>query len=260
MSLWTKLGKWADNMEKQRTASIAQKNAASSSKLTKAYFANTLSALDGSITTLFKLSGEITVQRLGEMVARYVDDLGGVIVEKLSEQEARLQHWLDHTFKLYDNSLHQLFTAFNTAAEQRHAEQESWAFGLSEKLKASDANNSARYLAMQERISQLSADNMNQHNVAFGTMVGLFENLTEQIQRANTRKSNAPTLEWVMENADELIRLGTSLRNLQENNVPPATATGEVVRSIRQLLGYDITLEVIGSALGDKTVEWSMAA
>lgn len=262
MSFYETLAAWAAGMERRRVEAKARKKTGPTKKLTYANFANTMSSFEGSMSTLFELSGNITLQRLGEMVAHYVDDMGTAISDVFDQKLETMQRWIENGFKLYENSMQGFFTAYNTAAEQRYEAIRASTRGLYLHMEASEKNQSERYLAIHEHMRQISVDNNNMNAVNFKTMIALFENLTEQIQKLQKRqvvRPPGPTLPWLMEKAEDLIWLGTALKALQENTAPASVARLEVVKSIRSLSDQCFSINDVAEALEDRVSLWNAA-
>lgn len=109
-------------------------------------------------------------------------------------------------------------------------------------------------LDMTDRFVQLMGQQVYHFDVLQGTQIGLYSNLTEQNQGLalklqqihhvllqQQRTNNAPSLEWLADNAEELIRLGQALYIVRENSAPPDQARLNLIKTIRALTEFSIT-------------------
>ncbi len=271
MSLYKLIADWASeaeaNAEQKRKLRLDKLN-----KLTKAGFNNALHSLSGEISRHFEVSGNLIIQYTNNIVTEQISKGVNVISQSLDS----FKLWLDDSFRMLGNelskhttecvqALHELTEGAFTRAEDKATKRQNAIMNMliatSKQSGAHDLNNADRYLSTIERIRLLETKIDKDNEVLFNTMIGLFENLTEQIQAMRRpldkqRFSPAPTLEWLMDNADEVIRLGAALNNLRENNVPPHDAKLCVVKSVRSLNDYSVAR--IWEALESRTAAWGV--
>lgn len=258
MSLYTEITAWAIRREKireekeQRNKLKLEANGHNPKRhVTFAQFANTMGAMDGSICSVIKLAGDISVARFSEITAQTLADFSGIIESAVTECGENVMRYVNQRVNMLTSVVRDCFKEFT----ERQEETNGAIFGLYEYNKAMEANNSSRYLELQEENIRLRFDALQQHNIMFNTTIALFENLTEQIQSLKKRQVERPaepTLPWLMDKSEELIRYGTALKNLQENNIPLNTARIEVVKSLRALLDHNVSISDIGDLIDGK--------
>jgi hypothetical protein len=195
--------------------------------LTYAMLHTALSSLYADVLRMSGTDKVHIVQRVVDIVGSNVNDLSRV----LSDMHQSTKEFFERGRMMSDNLLTNVGKALSLQLEAIE-------YNILERLRYNDAR------------AECSA------NVQFSTTIALFENLTEQIQAL--RKDNTrPSLDWLANNADELIVLGAALFNLRENNVPPDQARVNLVKSLRALTDYSI--EAIDEAFTPVAREWGVA-
>ena len=265
MSFWKKLASWASKMEEESTR---RKVPSKHRPLSHAEFHNTLDAFGGELGKMIEMSGHLVVQH----VSTCVSDLTRVAKDIVDDGACKLQGWMEATFKLYEASIGSYFATFNEASEIRHREAEDRAakrqnhvmnglIGVAKQMGSTELNQGERYLELMERIRVLEMDNDEKHRVMFNTMIALFENLTEQIQkkqRVVVEYREEPTLEWLVDRADEIIDFADALKAIRDNTIPPDAATMKAVRCVRGMM--QVSIHDIQELLKARTQQWQLAA
>ena len=269
MSFWKNVAAWATKME-QQTAERKARKSGLNNQLTYAGFHNTITALSGEIAKHFETAGGLLVQH----ISTCTNDLAIATKSLFTKEMDEFRNWMDHGFKSLDNTIYEsvrcVVQTANDASEERHKEADERSLrhhnivinnilGLFQHQKTADDNNSQRYVALVERLNDMEIRNFERHDITFKTVIALFENLTEQVQskkRPIIVTNAGPTLAWMMDNAEELIRFGTAMNNLRENNAPPNITVLEAVKSIRAMA--DFGMLDIKNAIDEKARQWGI--
>jgi hypothetical protein len=241
------------------------------SPVTKAFFVNVMDGHFGGVSQLFETSHTLLIQRLNDLLTAKVNDTAVLVRNVLMDKLETLQHWMDHSWKLMDSIISETLATYNTAAEARHAESEHNATGrmgvimrhiagLFRHQQAMSTNDHHRFVVTQDRLAFIEATMNYNANQQHNLLVALHANLTKQIQtkqRVVIEYRPQPTLDWMMDHADEICRFAKALTAVKENLNPPNQTMLEVVKSARSML--DVSIDDIRTALDDKAREWGVA-
>lgn len=226
MTIWKMIAAFCEEREKaakERKETKQRKG----TPLTYAMFHTALSSLYADMVRMSGTDKVHVVQRMVDIVGSNVGDLSNV----LSDMHQGTKEFIERGRMMTDNLLANVGKA------------------LSRQIEVAEFN-------ILDHLRYVEAKAEHNANIQFGTTIGLFENLTEQIQ-ALRRGNDKPSLSWLANNADELIVLGSALFNLRENNIPPEQARSSLVRSLRALTDY--TIEDIDEAFTPVAREWGVA-
>lgn len=247
MSFYKKLADWASGMEQRK---IERKAIRFKQPVSMLEFHNTISSLFGDFCQVTEHNCTLLIARTNDMLTNIVkvldtrfSDWGCVIRDMLVDIKGQI---VDQLFITADDIDHK--------AGKRHNVVVNYIFGLFEHQKTMDLNESNRYLELMERIRIQDLRLEEYMNICLNTQVGLFEKITEVFGYSNS----GPTLDWVIDNADELMRFSMAMKNIRENNVPSNIGVNEAAKCLRTMLNVD-TAEVI-AALDAKTAQWASAA
>jgi len=255
MSIWKKLSKWADAMEKEAEKGRERKKRRKADRriqrvVTYVDLLNNLHALSGEISKLLESAGALTIQH----ISFCFKDFGRVLSEKFDHIES----WTEQRFGLHEAYMESIikghFDAHDGAAEIRHNELRNGMNAILTYMQAAELNNSDRYLQQLERVrlAQVAAD--TNHDVMFGTMLALNEHLLGILQA----KTNEPTLPWLLDNVDSLMALSDALKTLRDNTVPPEMARVKGVTALRSIV--DVSSEQASEAVEKLARHWDVAA
>lgn len=240
MSFWKKLSAWANHMEAQ-----AERRKADRRVLRNATYVDLKNSLDvfgGEIAKMLDTTGSIIVQKLG--------DFSKVVRDQLNAQ----QEWIENSFRLYDNMLTSTLRTYNEAAELRHEESRLSLDGIAKYLMAMGRNQDDRYIQLTKRLEMLEARSEYYHGVEQGTTIGLFENLTDQIQA----QGQTPRLQWLLDNVEELISFCNAMQKLRDNTEAPQNVIADAVRSVRSIV--EVSTAEAQEGIDDIALRWGVAA
>lgn len=239
MSFWKQVESWAKGMEERRAERQEKQKSASLGRLE---FQCTIASLFGDMCKLFENNFTLLIVRFNEMLRdqvrvldmRFSDTckvLGDIIKEAKNQTIAQMLVTADDA---------------DRRAAKRHDKTANFIFGLLEHQQKTHKAMLERFNIQDRKIEEFL-------NVVLNTQTGLFERLAESFQAMS-----GPSLEWFMENYDELMKFGVAARNLQENNVPPNMGASKVAQSLGFLVSADA--RDIAAALDAKMDQQANAA
>lgn len=108
-----------------------------------------------------------------------------------------------------------------------------------------DASNGDRMLALIDRFRDLEAKNKHQYMLLSAKMNAVFSSLSAQINdlrpKARQHYTTEPSLEWLMDNLDEIIEMAGVASAIRDNAIPQDTGIYRLTKALRKLYLYSAT-------------------
>lgn len=107
-----------------------------------------------------------------------------------------------------------------------------------------DAANGDRMLSIVDRFRQLEAVTEHRYMMTQAKLNAMFNSLSSQLNdlRPKTREQyrTNPSLEWFMDNLDEIVRVAEIVELVRKNHIPSDKSSYELTKAIRKLHLYSI--------------------
>lgn len=231
-------------------------------------FHNRMDAFSGELSTMMNLAGSI----INQHISTCMSDFGGIVSQNFVEAYDKLQVWLDQTFKLYENSVQHIIGTFNSACEVRHQEAQSLEqrnhnklfesiMGLWKHIQSHEFGENHRYNTMCDRMDTLERKRERDLDVMLATMAAMQDNVMTAVmqkQRVVTEYKVQPTVEWILDHSDELIRLCSALKGMQNNDYPVQHAITDAIKCFRAMMPCEMSIFAIKDALEERATQWGL--
>lgn len=232
-------------------------------RLTPAFVLKHLSQLSGELYRHSETFAVNFFMRQKELLDKHTSDQTVALQAVIDDKLSKAQGVFVSVGKMIAHEVKQLFHDREEQIAQQHQEFMLGFAALARQNEVYEQNATGRHVALLEGLRQVAAADQRNHDINFGTMIGLYENLTMQIQglmnalmgaREKARYASHPSLDWIADNADLLIKFGDDLANLRDNNVPREIAMTQAIRSLRAMVMYGIS--DVKAALVKRTEAW----
>lgn len=228
MSFWKWLGEVSYTLEAAEATAEKKREARRKERLealkytfanlvTRNEFHRRVNDLGTGISQIFNTIGIQIVTKVNEISIRHTNDLGKVICLKLDDIEMRIKDFIARGENLIKVQVRDTVIGALSGIE-----------------KAADHRQHATNALVMEQAKQANVV-ANQHQVE---LLQRFQELKQLIEP--TQANGQPTVEWLAENADNIIELGDSFKSLRDGTIPASPAMVQVVRAVRALIEVDM--------------------
>lgn len=271
MSFWKGLAKFAEAMAekaekpKRMPKVVAVREVDGVQLLTRNWFDNAITALEGHTANLWRDGGAIIKQH----VSNVTNDMILVLKELFEDRMEEQRGVISNDFRL---GLEKWFKGFGSDAEVRHQEAMSLMTqqhnqvmeavkGVALRAAATDHSWGERWLESLE-VQRLGRDKTdNQLDLILGTQERLFQNVVAQIQakhRIIRVYENMPSAKWLMEHANELIDVGDAMKAVRDGETEPHYARNAVIKAFRGLFGPTVSMDLLADHLHEAACRWGL--
>lgn len=281
MSFWTSMAAFAANREAARVERYKRAEAKRSTRLDRPV---TYAGLRNVTDTM---PVEIT-ERISNRLAAMLSDHIKVLVDHSNEKSEQQIEWVNSGFKLFDNMIldslkgtaDALMGFIDLRFDKVHKEHSAFV-EISSRRNTNIVNmlvgslNQAREYKEQILQSIMEADKRAEyrHEVMMNSLGGLVHQMfkmhtetldgmtatAKAVTAAAPERGDAPTVEWLLDNRDELVRFAKALSNLEYNDAPAEHAGVAAVASLKNMLP-NVTLAEARDAIADRAIKWGVAA
>ena len=183
---------------------------------------------------------EMETDKIIQHSNRSISDVAVVIKELVDD---RVKTFVDRGNSLLAACMGRVFVSvegLRTSVDDHHKVVKTWFATIAEHAEVVDKRNSERYLKLHENQARAEMLSCHHHDVNVKTQAAMWESLTAQIRclavpHEKERFASAPTLEWVIDNMDELIELGEVMAKIRDNEAPRENTIYSAVKAIRAL-------------------------
>ena len=220
---------------------------------------NEFHALRGELHTSWEHNGANLVQRIVDQMNTRFSDSNVVARDMLDERSVGIKSFVERGNSLLMSSIGRIFvnvhgleTKISDWVSQIIRGQEE----TSRQAALYDQAESDRYLTLVQQIQHLNNRLDQDRNEMLRVQALQYDAFTLQVENIrkalpkqdNERFNSAPTLEWVMDNLDEIIEVAKTAEAVKYNNAPRENTIYKLVSSIRRLDLYsalDVRDEII---------------
>lgn len=191
-------------------------------------------------TTALAARMEIETDKIIQHSNRSISDVAVVIKEMVDD---RIKSFIDRGNSLLASCIGRTFVSIEglrTSVDDHYKSLVNCIATVVQQNESTDKRNSERYLKLNENQTRAEMLACHHHDVNIKTQTAMFESLTAQIRclavpHDKERFASAPTLEWLIDNMDEIIELGSIMDKIRDNQAPRENTIYTAVKAIRAL-------------------------
>jgi hypothetical protein len=276
MSIYKRIIDWADQRDRNLAAKQARKalkkerkfkSGAADAPATQAFVGNAFHSLDGLLSKLFEGNTTLLVKHGNDNSEQLFDQISQLIVKQAAMTDEHLDGYvaslsaetidvMKHHYSVHTEQLARIHEDLVDGGRQLHRIEV-------DAIRQLDMHSSQRYLETIQHMRDGRLENFAALDVLYQAMAAHFDVSNSRLEAIEQRLGivkrpiGEPSLEWLMENYDELCRFVDAIRRLENNDAPPQMASLEGIRSIRAFADYP--MKVVKDAI-ERLVDYRQAA
>lgn len=201
-------------------------------------------SIENEIHSAWEANGPILVQRLGDKINTSVSDTAVVMKDILDDRFNTMKERDNRSSSIFAGLFGRINVSISGVATELRDKFEQLVRGgeeISRQVALVGRDNYDQTSKIGEELRQLRMKVDENHQLHYKTGLALYDSLSGQIAalKAPSKRHNpAPDLEWIIDNADDLIEAADALKAVRDNHAPRNISVYEAVRKLRKLELY----------------------